>query len=79
MKQINGIPVNIDADILGRITLKGKSIFNRKDEILVKPDATSVPTGYAAMITNMGLLVILGGKIFGNADKYLPLQHLLYI
>ena len=53
MKQINGIPVNIDADILGRITLKGKSIFNRKDEILVKPDATSVPTGYAAMITNM--------------------------
>ena len=28
---------------------------------------------------NRGLLVILGGKIFGNADKYLPLQHLLYI
>ncbi|MBQ8153479.1 MAG: DUF86 domain-containing protein [Prevotella sp.] len=28
---------------------------------------------------NVGLLVILGGKIFGNADKYLPLQHLLYI
>ena len=31
------------------------------------------------IIEIMGLLVILGGKIFGNADKYLPLQHLLYI
>ena len=35
MKQINGIPFNIETDILGRITLKGK-MFNRKDEILVK-------------------------------------------
>lgn len=34
MKQINGIAINIEADILGRITLKGKSIFNRKDKIL---------------------------------------------
>ena len=54
MKQINGIPINIESDILGRITLKGKSIFNRKDEILVKADATSVPSGYSAIITNRG-------------------------
>ena len=52
MKQINGIPINIESDILGRITLKGKSIFNRKDEIFVKSDASSVPSGYSAVITN---------------------------
>lgn len=52
MKQINGIAFNIDADILGQITLKGKSIFNRKDKILVKADAKDLPSGYAALITN---------------------------
>ena len=52
MKQINGIPINIESDILGRITLKGKNIFNRKDEILVKANATSVPSGYLALITD---------------------------
>ena len=51
MKQINGIPFNIETDILGRITLKGK-MFNRKDEILVKADTKDVPSGYAALITN---------------------------
>lgn len=52
MKQINGIPFNIESDILGRITLKGKGIFSRKDEILVKTNASSVPSGYATIITN---------------------------
>ena len=52
MKQINGIPINIENDILGKITIKGKSIFNRKDEILVRKDATRIPSGYAAVITN---------------------------
>ena len=52
MKQINGAAFNIEADILGRITLKGKNIFNRKDEILVKADAKDLPSGYAALITN---------------------------
>ena len=52
MKQINGTSLNIGSDILGRITLKGKGIFSRKDEILVKTNASSVPSGYAAVITN---------------------------
>ena len=52
MKQINGAPFNIEADILGRITLKGKSIFNSKDAILVRADAKDLPSGYAALITN---------------------------
>ncbi len=52
MKQINGTPFNIETDILGRITLSGKSIFNRKDEILVKANTKNVPHGYAALITN---------------------------
>ena len=47
-----GVPANIKSDILGRITFKGKNLFNRKDEILVKQEATSVPYGYAALITN---------------------------
>ncbi|MBR5971522.1 MAG: His-Xaa-Ser system radical SAM maturase HxsC [Paludibacteraceae bacterium] len=52
MKQINGTPINIKTDILGRITLNGKNILNRKDAILVKKDATHVPWGYSALITN---------------------------
>ena len=52
MKQINGTPININADILGRITLKNKNITSRKNEILVKANVTSVPAGYAAVITN---------------------------
>lgn len=52
MKQINGTPININADILGRITLKNKNIISRKNEILVKANVTSVPVGYAAVITN---------------------------
>lgn len=51
MKQIYGTPFNIETDILGRITLKGK-LFNRKNEILVKADAKDTPAGYAAFITN---------------------------
>ena len=60
MKQINGTAFNVEKDILGRITLKGKSIFNRKDEILVKADARDVPYGYAALITDSEQ--IAGGK-----------------
>ena len=30
-------------------------------------------------VQKIGLLVILSGEIFGNADKYLPLLHLLLI
>lgn len=56
MKQINGRPLNIEADILGRITLKGKGLFSRKDNILVKPQAKSLPLGYAAIITDTKFL-----------------------
>ena len=52
MKQINGTAFNIESDILGRITLKGKNIFNRKDEILVRADAKDLSSGYAALITD---------------------------
>ena len=68
MKQIVGTALNIEADILGRITLKGKSILNRKDEILVKTDAKDLPSGYAALITNSR--DIGGGKpSVGNVQK----------
>lgn len=52
MKQINGNAINIENDILGRISLKDKALFCRRDEILVKPDIDTVPVGYAAIITN---------------------------
>lgn len=51
MKQINGKAYNIADEIFGRITF-GKNILARKDEILVSKDATSVPMGYTAVITN---------------------------
>ncbi len=50
MKQINGVASNINEDILGIITLKGRSIFNRKRYILVS-DITSAKSGYAATIS----------------------------
>ncbi len=53
MKHLICTPVNIQEDVLGRITLKGKSVFNRKDSILVADGLTSAPSGYAAVITNV--------------------------
>ena len=52
MKQITGTPINIEEDILGRITLKKRSIFSRKDNILVTENLSNVPPGYLAAITN---------------------------
>lgn len=52
MKKIIGTPINIEEDILGRITLKERNIFNRKDYILVADNLASVPSGYTAVITN---------------------------
>ena len=52
MKQIAGIPINIEEDILGRITFKKRNVFSRKDYILVMEDLSNVPYGYSAAITN---------------------------
>jgi His-Xaa-Ser system radical SAM maturase HxsC len=52
MKQITGQPYNIATEVLGKITTSGKNILGRTDYILVKKDATSVPVGYSAIITN---------------------------
>lgn len=50
MKQINGTPHNINGDILGKITFKQR-LFNRKDFILVTEKLSSIPSGYAAIVT----------------------------
>lgn len=52
MKQITGTPINIEEDILGRITLKNRNVFGRKDYILVAENLSNVPLGYPAVITN---------------------------
>ena len=55
MKQIIGTPINIEEDVLGRITLKKRNVFNRKDYILVSEDLPNIPSGYSAVITNSQL------------------------
>ena len=50
MKQIQGKPINIGEDIVGRITF-GKNVFQRSDEILVSKDASTSAFGYVATIT----------------------------
>ena len=52
MKQLKAIPNHIEDDILGRITLSGKNIFSRSNEILVRQDISSTASGYLATITN---------------------------
>ena len=52
MKQINGTPINITSDILGKITFKEQNIFSRKNKVLVKPNAINIASGYAAVVTN---------------------------
>lgn len=52
MKQLNGKATNIESDILGCIALKEKGYFCRKDKILVVKNATNVPYGYSAVISN---------------------------
>lgn len=50
MKQIKGIPYNINEDIVGRITFK-KNMFHRTNEIWVNKNATNPKSGYAATIS----------------------------
>ena len=52
MKQINGTPINIVSDIIGKITFKEHNIFNRKNKIFVTPNAFNIKSGYEAIITN---------------------------
>lgn len=52
MKQLQGICHNLDNEIIGKITLKGKNIFNRKDYIFVSEGACENRIGYLATITS---------------------------
>lgn len=52
MKQLHATTLNVENDILGKITLSGKNIFVRKDYIFVQKDCNSCPSGYSATITN---------------------------
>lgn len=52
MKQIQGVPYNVEDDIVGRITFGKKNILGRSKDILVCKDANSLSTfGYLATIT----------------------------
>ena len=51
MKQISGTPLNIVEEVIGRVTLRKRNVFSRKDYILIDEELTNIPTGYSAVIT----------------------------
>lgn len=55
MKQIQGNPINIEEDIVGRITF-GKNMFHRSNEIWVCKDASTPAFGYVATITTKEII-----------------------
>lgn len=55
MKQIQGNPINIEEDIVGRITF-GKNIFHRSNKIWVCKDASTPAFGYVATITTKEII-----------------------
>lgn len=71
MKKAFGIVHNFEDTILGKITTEGKSIFGRKNYILVQKGVNSCPSGYVAAITNVtdlsGNHPIAGGV---NVDEF---------
>lgn len=76
MKQLQGKCHNLGNEILGKITLKGKNIFNRKDYILVSENASDNKMGYLATITSRqvdcakGCIVsdVVGVETFNEGD-----------
>lgn len=76
MKQLQGKCHNLGNEILGKITLKGKNIFNRKDYILVSENASDNKMGYLATITSRqvdcakGCIVsdVVGIETFNEGD-----------
>lgn len=55
MKQLQGTICNVEKDIVGRITFKGRNIFQRSDYILVQENRQSPAKGYLATISNLEL------------------------
>lgn len=55
MKQLQGKCHNLDNEILGRITLTGKCLLNRKNYIFVNPNATENKKGYLTTITSKSI------------------------
>ncbi|MBF1467737.1 His-Xaa-Ser system radical SAM maturase HxsC [Prevotella sp. HJM029] len=54
MKQINTLYHNNTHEILGRVTLKGKNVFNRSNYILVSDNEKDFGKGYKFIITSEG-------------------------
>lgn len=52
MKQIKALACSNSQEILGRVTLNGKNIFNRSAYILVT-NGKDTPKGYKAIIPHM--------------------------
>lgn len=72
MKQLKGKCHNFSNEILGRITLTGKNIFNRKDYILVNENTSENKKGYLATITSKHVDVANGCVIsdVANIDSF---------
>lgn len=72
MKQLKGKCHNFSNEILGRITLTRKNIFNRKDYILVNENTSENKKGYLATITSKHVDVANGCVIsdVANIDSF---------
>jgi His-Xaa-Ser system radical SAM maturase HxsC len=55
MKRLNGKPINIDKEILGKITFKRNQFFSKKDLICVVQDSIDIPKGYVAVFSNIAI------------------------
>ena len=79
MKQLQGLCHNLNNEIMGKITLKGKNILNRKDYIFVSESASDNKIGYLATVTSKhierakGCVVseVKGLELFNEGDVVL--------
>lgn len=65
MKTLKGISHNIKEEILGKVTLSGKNIFQRSNYILVNANVKAIASGYLAVITN-GTDIITNKPLVSN-------------
>lgn len=53
MKKLNGKPININEEILGKITFKRNHILSKRDLVCVVQNTTDIPRNYAAVLSNI--------------------------
>jgi His-Xaa-Ser system radical SAM maturase HxsC len=52
MKNLTGNSINIDNEILGKVTFKGVNLFSKKNYVFIAPNTTKFRKGYLAVLTD---------------------------